>query len=1053
MNTRTFAPSAQIKRAAAQTRPHERGAAMALSMILLALVGVVSVSVLAVVSHEARIAGSDFQRTQTFYASAAGIEKMTSDFSALYNHTSRPTQGQLDYIASSYPPELLSEHYTLEQSLALDGPRLTAMRQTQGLGNTAFPRVTIPSGPFSGLLASVAPYRLTSTATHVPTSTRVSLERSINNYLIPLFQFGTFSDKDLEFWPQPPMTFNGRVHANGNIYFGGDITFLSKVTTANEAVADVLRNNGTLGYYNDPRWVVNGITVHMTDGSVVGGPNLNQPRADGRGKFPGSPNGTDNTAWKNVSVAAAQANTPNQFGGQLLTKATGAAPLLLPLQLDGKQARELIKRQMPDDSDTLRDSRFDTKAQIRILIDDENAGSGNANVAGIPATKGVYLSTFNPLPLNGGNALRVINDAGGYQSNLGWFQGDPARNRPAETVRSVRNDYYGAILAATTNATTGGANATSTNYTANLTNNAIPKSPNGAVIPTGSGLRGHILIEVVPPLNADGSRPDPIDVTAQILSMGMTVGEPNGIVLLQRPEWASFMQGSRDREGRNMYLTYFHDNSVANRRALADGAISVSVPFNIAGFIDSNDNSLDDDPHTGSTPFLPNAATMSRDDKPPATGLNRIVPINIYNVREGRINETLSATVAYQRGIGSVIDLNMRNLARWVDGVYDSNLLSGSPALSTNIGSADGYVVYVSDRRGDRVKQERNDYNLTIQTTNGLVDNEDVYGYNQANGQTPDPGEDVIDDGFDPATGKLKKASLQIDQCELPSVPTALSPPTVTAPLGVDSTDFSRAVMVADWNPLPPLSVSGCSNPASNQYWFRRGVRLFNGENLQVTGAADRLSTTKGITVATENMVYIWGNYNTTGISSQPVSGSTLNDGGYTGPQVPAAVVADAFFPISKTWYDALPAMYPEGSTQRIADAGTLTDAAAIPIGSETSVRAGIIAGVTLSAMVGTSPPSYYLQWLNGGVHNYPRFLETWSVAGTWDRRWNYVGSYIMLYNSTQAVGPYSVVSSVVYSPPRRNWAFDITFTDPSRLPPGTPQFQYIEPTGFRQSL
>jgi hypothetical protein len=103
--------------------------------------------------------------------------------------------------------------------------------------------------------------------------------------------------------------------------------------------------------------------------------------------------------------------------------------------------------------------------------------------------------------------------------------------------------------------------------------------------------------------------------------------------------------------------------------------------------------------------------------------------------------------------------------------------------------------------------------------------------------------------------------------------------------------------------------------------------------------------------------------------------------------------------------------------------------------------------------MVGTGAPAYYLDWLNGGVHNFPRFLETWSVPSVREERWNYVGSFIILYNSTQAVAPWSVSGAVVYYPPIRNWAFDITFTDPNRLPPGTPQFQHVQPTGFRQVL
>jgi hypothetical protein len=245
---------------------------------------------------------------------------------------------------------------------------------------------------------------------------------------------------------------------------------------------------------------------------------------------------------------------------------------------------------------------------------------------------------------------------------------------------------------------------------------------------------------------------------------------------------------------------------------------------------------------------------------------------------------------------------------------------------------------------------------------------------------------------------------------------------------------------------------------ASNQYWFRRAVRVFNGDNLQVTGATGKLSSTKGITISTENMMYVWGNFNTTGINQAPASGeSNLNDPAaaarYNGNQVPASLVADAFFPLSKTWYDALPAMYPEGWTGRVADAGSSSDTSTIAIGQETSVRAGIIAGSTLSAMVGTGAPAYYLDWLNGGVHNFPRFLETWSVPSVREERWNYVGSFIILYNSTQAVAPWSVSGAVVYYPPIRNWAFDITFTDPNRLPPGTPQFQHVQPTGFRQVL
>ena len=141
---------------------------------------------------------------------------------------------------------------------------------------------------------------------------------------------------------------------------------------------------------------------------------------------------------------------------------------------------------------------------------------------------------------------------------------------------------------------------------------------------------------------------------------------------------------------------------------------------------------------------------------------NAIVPINVYNVREGRINTSLSGDAVYERGITNVIEINMRNLARWVDGVFDNNLLLGTGALSTNIASPDGYTIYVSDRRGDDVKSMTVN-GMTFNATNGMVDNEDVYGPNG----TLDAGEDVQQ------TGVLVKDTNELPD---PAVLTAVSP-------------------------------------------------------------------------------------------------------------------------------------------------------------------------------------------------------------------------------------------------------------------------------------
>ena len=954
-----------------EMRSEERGAALTIALILMALIAGISLSVLAVVSTEARIAGSDLQRTQTFYAAAAGIEKMTSDFSALFARTSRPTLAQLNNIAASYPPELINEGFSFTQILTLDTKTLNAMRATQGITDGSYPRVTIPSGPFAGLVATVSPYLLASTATKGATGTEVRLQREMNNYLIPLFQFGIFSDEDIELHPGPQFYFNGRIHANGNVYANGNVQFLNKVTTANEIVTDVLRNG-------IPRignvWMKVGPTnVQLTQGSVFSGPNFPSARIGERGYFPGSPNGTANRNWESTSVAAPRAGTPNQFGGQLQTRTTGASPLLLPIQLERNPTREIIKRRMPNDNGTMSEARYHNKAQIRILLDDENVTS---DASAIPPGKGVNLSQFTPVPLGSGRALWRIKDDGSYldTSTTAVRQGSVSGPQ-ADTVRGVKP--------------------------------TSETSPTSATIPHGAGITGRIFIEIVAPSGAT------YDVTTQILSMGMTEGEPNGIVYLQRPLWAAFTQGSRDRSGGNNSLTYLMDNtSIGSQGEIKTaGAGFPTMDSNYGFFFKIADKT-------------PGGQPPVREDSPSPTSWNRIVPINIYNVREGLITSAWNANNVYERGITSIVEINMRNLARWVDGVYDNNLLAGTNAVSANINGSEGYIVYISDRRGDKVKSEIDTSGASVTSTNGMVDNEDIYG---PNGRL-DPGEDVIDARVDVGTGQPKKGTLQKDTTELPDQGAVIAAGTTM------TTRLNCAVAVASW-----------TNP--NNY-FRRAVRLFNGENLQITGASGKLSTTKGITIATENMIYTWGNYNTTGINGQPSGGSTLNDPTqtyyYLGNQVPTSIVADAFMPLSKTWFDSSGAMFPDNLGRRPADAN-LSSAV-----DETSVRSGIIAGNNLSALSGTPDAGNSSDGesrLNGGVHNFPRFLENWG-----NRRWNFVGALIPLYHSTQAMRPYNAYSTI-YSPPIRNWAFDETFKDPNRLPPGTPSFQYIEPTGFRQEL
>jgi hypothetical protein len=80
----------------------------------------------------------------------------------------------------------------------------------------------------------------------------------------------------------------------------------------------------------------------------------------------------------------------------------------------------------------------------------------------------------------------------------------------------------------------------------------------------------------------------------------------------------------------------------------------------------------------------------------------------------------------------------------------------------------------------------------------------------------------------------------------------------------------------------------------------------------------------------------------------------------------------------------------------------------------------------------------------DGGVHNFLRYLENWTGS------LNYKGSIVSLFYSTYATGIFKCCTTV-YDPPTRNYSFDLDFTSPSGLPPGTPMFRDVESLGYRQ--
>jgi hypothetical protein len=160
-------------------------------------------------------------------------------------------------------------------------------------------------------------------------------------------------------------------------------------------------------------------------------------------------------------------------------------------------------------------------------------------------------------------------------------------------------------------------------------------------------------------------------------------------------------------------------------------------------------------------------------------------------------------------------------------------------------------------------------------------------------------------------------------------------------------------------------------------------IRIKNGERLPVGG----------LTIATDNPLYVWGDFNT--IEPQPSS-----------------VLSDAFNILSNQWED-------ENSDQPLDQRRA----------SDTTVRVGVCSGT-----LDTTPGNY-----NGGIENFPRLLEDWS----W-RRLTYCGSLVSLWLNEWATGKWDY-GDPYYISPIRDWSFDVTFYDPDLLPPGSPNILNYE--------
>jgi Tfp pilus assembly protein PilX len=364
-----------------------RGFTLIASLLLMLLLTGLAVSLLMMVNTEQKVGAADLSNNYTYRATEGAIEKQTSDLANTFKSIQAPTSGQICAVSANFP--------TWDPTVTY--PTYNVAPVNPGVANPCSVPLPPPvwgpvqSGPDAGLYAQIIPVTLNASAQRFNGET-VSMTRTAEVALIPVFQFGVFCDGDCFFGRSPNLGFAGRVHTNGDLYLGvadgANLVFGDKIAAFGNVIREQM-DNGVPSAGND-----NGGTVMIP--TTSGG--CNAQMLNVAGAVPsatcvdisttalGAVNGSVTlghaspqvAAWYNVSLGVpyqgyiidGNGTPPGTTNGP---NGTGASDLTLPFVTGTTHPYEIIRRPPPGESTTslLGGSRLANEAQIRILLSDK----------------------------------------------------------------------------------------------------------------------------------------------------------------------------------------------------------------------------------------------------------------------------------------------------------------------------------------------------------------------------------------------------------------------------------------------------------------------------------------------------------------------------------------------------------------------------------------------------------------------------------------------------------------------------------------------------------
>jgi hypothetical protein len=1057
-----------------------RGFTLIASLMLLLIMSGVSIGLLMMVDTESKVGSQDTQNTLAFHAAEGGIEHMTSDLTTKFQNILSPTATDIQSLSALAPPNTPFMSY----------PVYTLTPATNPDGSLAFNFGKVSSGVNKDLYAQILDVNLQVTATTSLAGVglvgdEVNMSRKVEVALVPVFQFGVFSDGDLSFFAGPNLDFAGRVHTNGDLYLlegtGGTVRFHDKVTAWGNVIRWELANGTTAAATAHLGSVDILTTASGCDGAAppatcrdMGADRVNPTDESSvlAGSAPATwTTGGQNPAWP-VTISGGDYGTWIVDGNYGLPGGSGARKLSLPFINNSAgagpqpQPFEIIRRPPPGEPPTtpLGASRLYNEAQVRVLLSDTPADlpGGVADLQNIrlanvgPYPVGVPIPTLGLLADGGTRNTYFASGTTAYPNPAAW---SPATFAPG-TPKTLPPDWIYAPLqpiaaditftndqgppAAPLTTPVANANPAGLTVAPPLLLLAgcpvvggVPACPAPPVpyytglypyfaqptavppipppINTWNLLDGYLRVEYMP---AGGGAP--VAITSEWLALGFARGSfpptvpggdainPNAILRFQEPA---------DRLG--------------NGPPIDDQGTPPTCSRSAAGVwscVEPKPPEIWTDPFTASDWYGDGSKAAQ------SVTMNNWYPINFYDTREGEPRDNVGAVggpnSCTPAGIMTAVEIDVGNLKKWLNGAIPG---SGN---RVDFVTQNGYVLYFSDRRG------------MLKNPNGTLP------VDAPNTKTGDSGlEDTVNTASVNGTpdGALEPA------------PPALPPPAPAKPspedvnnngfldnfgagnlglgfgylgLGVyspPSQSVNSKILNAAGAPDPYMTAGrlpGCIIAQKN--WVsgaRHVLKLVDGSlgNVPV-----RLDNSKGgFTVASENPVYIQGDYNSS------VADTSWPPGVIEPPHAASAVIADAVTLLSNNWSDLRSFTSPTD----IAGRTSLTTYYRVAVSGGKNINFSVAGLGYAGGDFGT----------DGGLHNFLRLLENWG-----GQTLNYKGSLVSMYYSTYATGvdrDGGNPTNTTYSPPIRNYIFDPLFTQPQNLPPGTPLFRDIDNLTYRQSF